>query len=383
MWRFRKSFSPLPGVRITLSPSGISTSVGAGPFRVTAGPRGPHLTTNVLGTGLSHRQPLFNPSAPPDPTPAVPPTPKLPTDSFTVPASLPVTQIQSAGSGVLTTSGLAEFRKLIDRARKEHAATAGELTVAQAAEQHAVHEHLSWKNGWLLRRIMKARFAQLAAAAEEAVARRVELDEQLSLARLDTQIDLSAPLEGAYSRLSDAFVQLSRSAQIWDTISHRETNQFAERTTATRSVERKQVRFCLGQCDVITSDWQVPHLENANGGDTFLYPAFIVYFAGESSFALLEYSEVELRFSVTRFHEDEAVPRDSEVVGKTWAKANKDGSCDLRFKDNYEIPIARYGLLSLRSRTGLNEEYMISNVPATEAFAKDWQAFSEAVARGA
>jgi len=27
-WRFRKSFSPLPGVRLNFSPRGISTSVG-------------------------------------------------------------------------------------------------------------------------------------------------------------------------------------------------------------------------------------------------------------------------------------------------------------------------------------------------------------------
>lgn len=383
MWRFRKSFSPLPGVRISLSPSGISTSVGAGPFRVTAGPSGPHLTTSVFGTGLSHRQALFGTHSPPDRSPAPAPTPQLPTQDLRPTAAYPVTQIQSAGSAALTTPGLTEFRKLIDRARKELADTTAELTAAQSAEQAAVNEHLSWKNGWLLRRVMKARFAQLAAKAEEAVARRVELDEQLTLARLDTQIDLSEPLKGAYSRLSDTFVQLSRATQIWDTISHRETNQFAERTTATRSIERKPVRFRLGQCNVITSDWQVPHLENANGGDIFFYPAFIVYFAGESSFALLEYSEVELQFATTRFHEDEAVPQDSEVVGKTWAKANKDGSCDLRFKDNYEIPIARYGLLSFRSRTGLNEEYMISNVSAAEAFAKDWAIFSQAVARGA
>lgn len=243
MWRFRKSFSPLPGVRISLSPSGISTSVGAGPFRVTAGPSGPHLTTNVFGTGLSHRQALFGTHSPPDRSPAPAPTPQLPTQDLRPTAAYPVTQIQSAGSAALTTPGLTEFRKLIDRARKELADTTAELTAAQSAEQAAVNEHLSWKNGWLLRRVMKARFAQLAAKAEEAVARRVELDEQLTLARLDTQIDLSEPLKGAYSRLSDTFVQLSRATQIWDTISHRETNQFAERTTATRSIERKPVRF--------------------------------------------------------------------------------------------------------------------------------------------
>ncbi|MEW6736418.1 MAG: DUF4236 domain-containing protein [Acidobacteriota bacterium] len=57
-WRFRKSFSPLPGVRITLSPSGVSTSVGVGPFRASIGPRGPAVTANIPGTGLSFRQAL-------------------------------------------------------------------------------------------------------------------------------------------------------------------------------------------------------------------------------------------------------------------------------------------------------------------------------------
>lgn len=33
-WRFRKSFNPLPGIRLNFSPRGISTSVGAGPARL-------------------------------------------------------------------------------------------------------------------------------------------------------------------------------------------------------------------------------------------------------------------------------------------------------------------------------------------------------------
>lgn len=55
-WRFRKSFTPIPGVRLTLSPSGISTSVGVGPLRVTAGPRCSSMTLGVPGTGLSFVQ---------------------------------------------------------------------------------------------------------------------------------------------------------------------------------------------------------------------------------------------------------------------------------------------------------------------------------------
>jgi len=49
-WQFRTSFSPLPGVRLTLSPRGISTSVGAGPLRVGSGSHGAAITGRIAGT---------------------------------------------------------------------------------------------------------------------------------------------------------------------------------------------------------------------------------------------------------------------------------------------------------------------------------------------
>jgi hypothetical protein len=294
-----------------------------------------------------------------------------------------VEQIESAGSAVLTTPGIAEFRKLLDRARTEHAQTATELTAAKSRERVATSKYLSWKNGWLFRRLMKSRFAELEAGAEESTARRIELEEQEELARLGTQIEIPDSLKVTFSRLSDTFAQLSRSNRIWDTVSHRAINQFAERTLAARAVERKTVQFRLGRCAVIQSDWQVPHLENANGGDIYLFPLFVVYFAGEQSFALLEYKDVQFVSGATRFHEEEGVPADSQVVGKTWAKTNKDGSPDRRFKENYEIPVAEYGKLVLQSSTGLNEEYMVSNVASCQAFAKEWNALVQGIARGA
>jgi hypothetical protein len=383
MWRFRKSFSPLPGVRLTLSPSGISTSVGVGPFRITAGPRGPHFTATVPGTGLSFRQPLSGDQASdgdaylPPSTPQYAPGVVLP---FAVEPR--VEQIESAGSAVLTTPGIAEFRKLLDRARTEHAQTTAELALAKSREQFATDNFLRWKNGWLFRRLMTSRFAAIEAAADESTARRVELEEQEELAKLGTQIEIPDSLTATFSRLSDAFVQLGRSNKIWDTVSHRAVNQFAERTLAARAIERKPVQFHLGSCPVIQSDWLVPHLENANGGDIYLFPLFVVYFAGEKNFALLEYKDVQFVSGATRFHEEAGVPPDSLVVGKTWAKTNKDGSPDRRFKENYEIPVAEYGKIVLQSSTGLNEEYMVSNVASCHAFAKEWNALVQGIVRG-
>ena len=371
-WRFRKSFSPIPGIRLTLLPSGVSTSVVAGPFRLTAGPGGAAFNTNISGTGLSFRQPLSSGIAPTALSLREPLAPRVVAPS-PVSHGTPLADIKSAGSGALTTAGLDEFKRLLEQARRKYQETSHELASARAHEQANVGEYNRWNDGWFLRRVFKVKFQQLAADAAEATARREELQEQESLSRLCTQIEMPHGISQAFDRMRDDFSLLAKAARVWDTVGQRNTNRLVERTAATRIVSREPVSFCLGKCELIESEWNVPHMANANGGDIFLYPAFVLYFVSAETFALLEYKEVEFGSSTTRFFEEEALPHDSKVVGQTWAKTNKDGMPDRRFKDNYQIPVVEYGKVVLSSATGLNEEYMISNAEHTDAFAKSWR----------
>ncbi len=381
MWRFRKSFSPIPGVRLTLSPSGVSTSVGVGPFRLTSGARGTHLTTRVPGTGLSYRQTLAGPERESVQIPIEPRHQASKPDAAPPQINSRAEQIESAGSGFLTTQGLEEFKELLGRARSLHADTTRALEDARSLELLAVDKYDSWRNGWFLRRVRKATFAEIKASAEEARARSTELEEQLRLCRIGAQIEFPQALKSIYARFSDCFAEMARSDRIWDTVSQRAVNQFVERSSATRAIERRLVCFKLGSCEVIESELSVPHLENANGGDLFLFPFFVVYFAGERNFALLEYKEIRFAAEPFGFIEQEALPGDASVIGKTWAKVNKDGSPDRRFRDNYEIPIAQYATLIFKSDTGLNEEYLVSNAVAALTFAKEWAALLEGIKR--
>jgi hypothetical protein len=378
-WRFRKTFSPLPGVRLTLSPRGVTTSVGVGPLRVSSGPAGSALSATLPGTGLSFRQPLKdNGQQPTRPTPQWAP-PSLPAPVDRTDSSLQ--EIRSTGANAMTTPGLGEYKALLQRSRAELADIDRELVQAVERERRDVGKHASWKNGWLLRRIFKTKFVAIAADAEESSARRIELDEQKELAQLRTDIEMPPVVEQAYARMCDDFVALCRSARLWDTVGARAANRVAERTTAARVIDRKPVAFSLGQCPLIQYKQTVPHLDNANGGAIYLYPAFALYFVSADNFALLEYKELEIAATLTRFQEEDGVPPDSKVVGHTWAKANKNGTPDLRFKDNYQIPIAQYGKIVLRSPTGMNEEYMISNAESTEQFGRSLELFRAAIDR--
>ncbi|WP_240746022.1 hypothetical protein [Cupriavidus oxalaticus] len=290
--------------------------------------------------------------------------------------------IRSAGSAVLTSAGLAAFKQSLADAQTQYASIESALEGARHAEQLKVTLHDRWAKGWLFRHVLKARFAQIRDDAETSTAMRQELEQQLDLSKLHTQIEMPDGVAKAFARFCDAFKMCAGSYRIWDYVSARSANQVAERTAASRVVDRQPVSFALGKCEIIDTPISVPCLQNANGGDLYFYPGFLVYLAAATNYALIEYSELELRVTRIGFQEEENIPKDAQQIGTTWAKTNKDGSPDRRFRDNYQIPVMQYARITLRTPSGLNEEYVLSNVAATEAFGQAWEALREAIQRG-
>ncbi len=56
--RFRKSISVLPGVKINLSKTGVSSSIGGHGATMNIGTRSRTVTLGIPGTGLSYRVPI-------------------------------------------------------------------------------------------------------------------------------------------------------------------------------------------------------------------------------------------------------------------------------------------------------------------------------------
>lgn len=78
----------------------------------------------------------------------------------------------------------------------------------------------------------------------------------------------------------------------------------------------------------------------------------------------VSYGNLSLDCANIRFIEEEAVPRDTRVVGHTWRYVNKNGGPDKRFKDNRQLPICLYSELRFRSGTGLHEMIQVSRPDA-------------------
>lgn len=72
-FRFQKRIKIAPGVRLNISKSGISTSLGVNGATVNIGKDGVQRTIGIPGTGLSHRKRILKSSeAPPPDTKAQP-----------------------------------------------------------------------------------------------------------------------------------------------------------------------------------------------------------------------------------------------------------------------------------------------------------------------
>jgi hypothetical protein len=327
-------------------------------------------TASIPGTGFSYRHHFSNGSSVPPSTPALYPTDPgqpllLPPHQALSPQYIntaPVVEVHSASTELLTSETLKQVKQLIQTAHQQHLEISRDLDSARDAKVTAQSRFDSWNRGFLLKRLFKKAFAKRQEVFETETARVAELEEQLKLSTIATEIDVEHEQADLYFRFRDEFAALCECAAIWDVKSYQATDKFHERTVADSRISRERVSFELGSCDLIQWDQKVPHLRNAKGGELYYFPGFIIYRAAREAFSLIQYQDIRGNATNIRFHEDEKVPADSTVVGSTWAKANKDGSRDRRFANNYQIPVAQYGHLTLKSDSGLWEEFHFSNL---------------------
>jgi hypothetical protein len=226
-----------------------------------------------------------------------------------------------------------------------------------------------------MKRIFRQAFAARREGADTAVAKLAELQEQLRLTVLATEITIDREQAEPYYRMRDAVAALSECRKTWNVLAAKTIDRIVERSTASTAITRDPVSFSLNSCDLIQWKQKVPYLPNRTGGDMYIYPGFILFRASQQAFALIDFRDVKLTFISTQFTEDEAVPSDTQIVGHTWAKSNKDGTPDRRFANNYRIPVVGYGSLLFSSSDGLDVRYLCSNARLAEQFAKAWSAF--------
>lgn len=384
--RFRQSFTLFPGVRLNLGKQGISASFGAPGATLNLSGRGLRGTVGIPGSGLSYSAALtpnagvvppaeanyWQPPLRPDDRPS-PSSEQTPSAYMRVPG---MREIGSAAVESLTSAGLIEFRAMIVDAERQRKEIDQDLSEAQR-EHSARKAELTRKKNSLLWFLFKKRIAKLEEDVPKLSAEVERLEAWRDATHIEVHFDADDAAQRAYAAVVRAYDALRSCTFIWDVTSDRDTNRVAERTSAARLVERRKVNLDYSKSDLIRFGGQAMRFANANGEDIQLYPGVILMQRADGAFALLDLREVSVECHNVNFIEDEQVPSDAEVISRTWAKVNKDGSPDRRFRDNYQIPVCVYGRVKLTSPSGLCEEYQFSNARSAAAFGQafgDYQA---------
>lgn len=369
-WSFRRRIKIIPGVHLNFSRSGISTSIGVRGLNMTIGNSGSYLNTSVPGLGISNRQRLSGRNSSYSPDPSLP-VPAIPIDNDRG-------NIYSADIHEITSQGMQGIKEAILLAREQRVSLKKDLSkIKLALTATKAKKVMSYMLIYgLIKKDIPERLSIDLIAQQEAIK---QTKEQIDSSYVDLAIEFDLELKQKYDALAAAFVNLTKCRKIWDVTSAHYQDRAITRSSASTVVKRTIVHFGLKSIPEFKSNIQALYFQNANGADLYIYPGFIVMYSKATNFAVIGLDEIDLLQSYVRFTETQGVPLDSRVIDQTWAKVNRNGSRDRRFKGNYQIPVVRYGELKIRTATGVNEEYQFSNYEVTEAFGDAFRSYQNAV----
>lgn len=371
--RFRRRVRLFPGVTLNFSKSGISTTIGVPGASVNFNKHGKFLNVGIPGTGIYDRKRIggrqkSNPS----------------NQNFIYNKESHYERISDQRTEIkskedieeVTTDGLKELSDTLLSCYHEKNELENEVVRAKSRLK-ASRILLAFSYLFIIGFFMKW-FKQNRDDKKEYLE---DVEKQLTECYVNIDIKTDKQIEESFLELLDNYKTLLSCQKIWDITSTSKIDKVATRSAVSESLTRRPVEFGFGNLDILKSKFDALHFENANAGDLFIYPAFVTIINSDKKFGLLDISEIELEFSSQKYLEKEGVPSDSSVVENTWAKVNKDGSRDKRFKHNYQIPICLYGKIEIKSKTGLNEAYCFSNHEKAKHFFQAFKAYQKNIGK--
>ncbi|KIO78248.1 hypothetical protein TH53_04315 [Pedobacter lusitanus] len=368
-WSFRKRIKIIPGVHLNLSKSGISTSIGVKGASMTFGKSGVYLNTGIPVLDIYNRQKLFEQD--------IPPVPHLYNEYNPVELT---DNIFSADIHEITSQNMQGVKEAIMLAHHQKNELGNDLLKIKATlGTTRLKRILSYIFIYgLIKKTIPENLKMDIEAQQEAIR---QTKEAIDNCYVNLDVDFDPEIKEKYNQLVNAFRKLTACHKIWDVTSAHFQDRVAARSSASTIVNKRNVRFALSSISHLKSNFETLYFQNANGADLYFYPGFIIMYSNKSDFAIIGIDEINLERGSVRFTETGSVPPDSKIIDHTWAKVNKNGTPDKRFKDNYQIPIVKYGEIRLSTNTGLNEEYEFSNYEFTEEFGKVFNEYQTTIKR--
>lgn len=192
--------------------------------------------------------------------------------------------------------------------------------------------------------------------------------------------NMSDEQQKSYKNLCLAYERLCACDVIWQIMSR--TINTNNKSSASYTVDRKEVEFQKRVYNNVSlEDSQFVPSFRVGVIDYYIYPHCVVKAMSATDFELLPMSDVQIEYDTRDFIEDprtSRLPQDADFIEYTYERVNKDGTPDLRFRDNRELPMYQYGSITIDK---FHVVYMTSDYKKAkmfvEAFAEYKNAMSE------
>lgn len=345
----RKSISVGP-LRFNLSKSGIGVSAGVKGLRFGVGPRGNYVHMGRGGLYYRATLPPSTPSRNPPTQPDLSPSQQIPSGTHA-----PLEEIESADVSQIVDSS---SRELLDELNRKRAkmrlwpfVAIGSVAIL------GLGVFSNWPTWLLLVLLVATAVGIFVAHGRDALEKTVVLF-----------YDFDSHMEAAYAQLHNAASQLGNCAASWHIEASGKVHDRKYHAGASDLVRRRSTSIQKAEPPYVKANIETIAVGVGRQTLHFFPDRVLVYDA--KGVGAVGYQDLRVDVSATRFIESDSVPRDAEVVDRTWKYVNKSGGPDRRFKDNKELPVCRYEEIALSSSSGLNEVLQLSRCGSGNDFAK-------------
>ena len=365
---FRRRIKIIPGVRLNISKSGLSASVGVRGASVTFGGRGgTYANLGIPGTGIYTRKKIDGRG---NPVKVKNIDQEYPQEDIENPSESYI----SAEPFELTSTGLQALKDAVMEANNQRKLLKKDLKkIKFKVFKTKLLKILSQITLLYFLKPIKKRIKENLYQLDEVI---IQIKNGIDTSYVNLELELNEKAIKQYEKVLSSFKALTTTNFIWDITSANDVDMVKTRSTASQTYERVKTIFSLQELPGIKSTFNALCLQNNNGADIYIYPGFLVMFNSEENFGILELNKIDILYSETNFIESEQRPSDSEIVKYVWEKANKNGSRDKRFADNRQLPVMKYGEITLFKRGAIHEKYMLSNSKKADEFIDNLNKFT-------
>lgn len=344
----RKSISVGP-LRFNLSKPGIGVSAGVKGLRFGVGPRGNYV--HMGRGGLYYRATLPSSTSPRNSPyqPNLRSSPPVPTGTHA-----PLEEIESADVSQIVDSSSRELLNELNRKREKTRLWPFVAVISVVMLGLGVSSN--WPAWLLLVLFVAGALGIYVAHGRDAMEKTVVLF-----------YDFDSHMEAAYAQLHSAASQLANCARAWHIEASGKVHDRKYHAGASDLVRRKSTSIQRIEPPYVKTNIETFAVGVGRQTLHFFPDRVLVY--DTNGVGAVGYQDLRVDVSATRFIESDSIPRDAEVVDRTWMYVNKSGGPDRRFKDNKELPVCRYEEIVLSSPSGLNEVLQLSRCGVGSDFA--------------